>query len=123
MGTIKYRVDTNSDWATIPAVVGPKPVKGVDYYTDTDKQEIINSVIANIEGVDIDLTGYATKEYVQEQINAIPEPDFSAYALKTELPKIPENISAFTNDKGYTTPNEVTQIVNNVLGVIENGSY
>ena len=36
--------------------------------------------------VEVDLTGYATEEYVDNAIAAIPEPDLSKYALKTEIP-------------------------------------
>ena len=64
-----------------------------NYYTKTE----VNEKIAN---VDVDLTGYATETYVQEQIDAIPEPDLSDYALKTD---IPTNVSDFTNDAGYIT--------------------
>ena len=63
------------------------------YYTKTEVDE-------KIANVDVDLTGYATETYVQEQIDAIPEPDLSVYALKTD---IPTNVSDFTNDAGYIT--------------------
>ncbi len=63
------------------------------YYTKTEVDE-------KIANVDVDLTGYATETYVQEQIDAIPEPDLSDYALKTD---IPTNVSDFTNDAGYIT--------------------
>ena len=64
-----------------------------NYYTKTE----VNEKIAN---VDVDLTGYATETYVQEQIDAIPEPDLSDYALKTDIPK---KVSDLTNDAGYIT--------------------
>ena len=64
-----------------------------NYYTKTEVDE-------KIANVDVDLTGYATETYVQEQIDAIPEPDLSDYALKTD---IPTNVSDFTNDAGYIT--------------------
>ena len=64
-----------------------------NYYTKAE----VNEKIAN---VNVDLTGYATETYVQEQIDAIPEPDLSDYALKTD---IPTNVSDFTNDAGYIT--------------------
>ena len=34
----------------------------------------------------IDLTGYATENYVDNKVAAIPKPDLSGYALKSELP-------------------------------------
>lgn len=64
-----------------------------NYYTKTEVDE-------KIANVNVDLTGYATETYVQEQIDAIPEPDLSDYALKTDIPK---NVSKFTNDAGYIT--------------------
>ena len=41
--------DENGVWHEIPAMIGPKgdsPIRGVDYWTDTDKQYIINEVLA-----------------------------------------------------------------------------
>lgn len=50
----------------------------------------------------------ATKEYVQDAVASIeiPEPDLSAYALKTEIPTVPTNVSAFNNDAGYLTEHQ-----------------
>lgn len=45
---------------------GKTPIKGVDYFTEADKQEIINSVKS-----EIDLSDYATKTYVDEKIGDI----------------------------------------------------
>ena len=70
-----------------------------NYYT----KEEVNTVISNVE---VDLTGYATETYVQEQIDAIPAPDLSNYALKTEIPTVPTNVSAFNNDAGYLTEHQ-----------------
>lgn len=47
--------DEQGEYVSIPAIRGPKgdpgvpgktPVKGMDYWTAADKQEIVNSVIA-----------------------------------------------------------------------------
>ena len=70
-----------------------------NYYT----KEEVNTAISNVE---VDLTGYATETYVQEQIDAIPAPDLSNYALKTEIPIVPTNVSAFNNDAGYLTEHQ-----------------
>lgn len=70
-----------------------------NYYT----KEEVNTAISNVE---VDLTGYATETYVQEQIDAIPAPDLSNYALKTEIPTVPTNVSAFNNDAGYLTEHQ-----------------
>lgn len=57
-----------------------------------------------------DLTNYYTKEEtdskIEEAINDIPEPDLSDYALKSDIPNIPENVSAFNNDAGYLTQHQ-----------------
>lgn len=68
----------------------------VNYYTKTE----VDEAVANVK---VDLTGYATESYVQDQIDAIPDVDLSGYALKTE---IPTNVSAFTNDAGYLTEHQ-----------------
>ena len=51
------------------------------------KQEVIDS----IEVPEPDLTGYATETYVDEKVAGI------------DIPVIPTNVSAFTNDAGYIT--------------------
>lgn len=59
------------------------------------------------DNIELALKDYYNKagvaDYVKEQIDAIPEPDLSDYALKTD---IPTNISAFTNDVGYLTEHQ-----------------
>lgn len=136
---IKYRKDSTSEWLEIKGLdgsQGPKgeagysPVKGVDYWTKDDKQEIIDEIPPT------DLTGYATEEYVSQKIAeaelnekevdlsayytksetdveidkavaAIPQPDLSGYALKTDIPMVPTNVSDFTNDVGYALKTEI----------------
>lgn len=41
-----------------------------------------------------------------ELLEEIGETDFSKFALKTELPTVPTNVSAFTNDAGYLTQHQ-----------------
>lgn len=77
--------------------------KPTDYvYTETETVnyntllEKMNNIDETIEGTvekyldenppQVDLTGYATEEYVDNAISAIPEVDLSDYALKTEIP-------------------------------------
>ena len=95
-------VVVNSDWVQEivknVATAVAEEIKDIqvdlsNYYTKTEVDE-------KVANVNVDLTGYATETYVQEQIDAIPEPDLSDYALKTD---IPTNVSDFTNDAGYIT--------------------
>ena len=58
------------------------------------------------------LAGYATEEYVDGKIAEIPGTDLSNYYTKTEI-----------DNKGYQTASDVTTLINNALGVIENGTY
>lgn len=63
--------------------------------TPDEVQTMINNAI-----IKPDLTGYATINYVDNAVNNIefPEPDLSAYAKKTEVPK---NVSQLNNDMRY----------------------
>lgn len=51
------------------------------YYT---KSEVDNK-LENIEHPTIDLTGYATEQFVQDAVAAIPQPDLSEYVTDEEL--------------------------------------
>lgn len=62
-----------------------------NYYTKTEVDE-------KVANVTVDLTGYATETYVQNELQD--------YALKTEIPTVPTNVSAFTNDAGYLTEHQ-----------------
>lgn len=66
---------------------GKTPVKGVDYFTSDDKQEIIDEVIENIGEVSVDLTDYYTKQETDAAIQAA-KPDLTEYALKTDIPSL-----------------------------------
>ena len=46
-------------------------------------ESYVDNAVANVK---IDLTGYATENYVDNKVAAIPKPDLSGYALKSELP-------------------------------------
>ncbi len=67
-----------------------------NYYTKSQ----VDTAVANVK---VDLTGYATEDYVQEQIDAIPDVDLSNHALKTD---IPTNVSDLNNDAGYLTEHQ-----------------
>ena len=80
----------------------------------------VNDAIAAIPGTD--LSNYYTKTEIDNKgyLTAIPD----TYALKTDIP----DVSSFTTmaaveAKGYQTASDVTTLINNALGVIENGTY
>lgn len=80
-----------------------------NYATKTEVEEAVESV-----DVSEQLANYALKENVPVKIseleNDVPylteHQDLSAYALKTEIPIIPDNVSAFNNDAGYLTEHQ-----------------
>lgn len=64
-----------------------------------DSEDIDLSIYATIDYVDekvanveVDLTGYATEKYVQEKLNEIPEPDLSEYVTQTMLTRVLEDL-------------------------------
>lgn len=72
------------------------PVRGVDYWTEEDKQEVIDEAS---EGVESEIAGI-----------------LEDYAKLTD---IPSDISSFTNDSGYLVEDNLQMVDNSV---IENGS-
>ena len=86
----------------------------------------IKSYVADNASGNIDLTSYATKEYVTQAISNIPTIDLSSYetkdalatalldyAKKSEIPTVPSKVSAFTNDANYVTSSELTTDLSN----------
>ena len=86
--------------------------------------------------VEVDLTGYATEEYVIQAIGEIPEPDMSDYATIKDVEDAVKNIdipdvdltdyalkSEIPDVSAYQTEAQVEALINEALGVIENGTY
>lgn len=48
MSVLKFKDPQTNEWKEIITISGKTPEKGVDYWTDADKQEIINSVLAEL---------------------------------------------------------------------------
>jgi hypothetical protein len=71
------------------AVVPNGQVTNRQYFRD-----FVIAVTFEGSGGNIDLEGYATEEYVDNAIDAI------------EIPTVPTNVSAFTNDAGYLTQHQ-----------------
>ena len=49
------------------------------------------------------LNGYATEQWVEGKGYLTEHQSLAAYALKSEIPTVPTNVSALTNDSGYLT--------------------
>ena len=78
---------------------GKTPEKGKDYFTDADKREIAEQAATFVEipEEDVDLTGYATEEWVSdgyqpkgEYLTEVPD----GYAKTEDIPTKPEDIGA-----------------------------
>lgn len=105
--------DSNGNVIDVLAIKGKD---GNDYViTDADYQAIADIVIDMVglpETPSVDLDNYYTKEQTDTAIGTaiggikFPSPDLSGYALKSEIPTVPTNVSAFTNDAGYLTAHQ-----------------
>lgn len=86
---------------------GKTPQKGVDYFTESDKQEIAEQAAQMVEIPEVNFDGYATEEFVKNKIAEAElggeEVDLSGYAQKSELPT---KVSQLENDKGYLTEHQ-----------------
>lgn len=87
MGIIKYRTDASSPWVEIPALQGRTPVKREDYWTEEDKQEIIDEVASSIDIPEVDLSGYALKEHEHEQY-LTEHQSLEGYAKTEDIPSL-----------------------------------
>lgn len=65
-----------------------------------------NAIYQGPPGPAADLTNYYTKSEVDAKI-----PDTSGFALKTEIPSVPTNVSSFTNDAEYTNKTYVDNAI------------
>lgn len=67
------------------------------------------------------------RRYVDEKIDALPKvPDMEQYALKTDIPAVPNAVSGLENDVGYQTAAQVEAAITTALGnigVAEEGAY
>ena len=105
--------------------------KGYVTETELENKGYLTAVPAEyITETELNSKGYLTTipdEYVTDTelnnkgyLTAVPD----TYALKTDIP----DVSSFTTmaaveAKGYQTASDVTTLINNALGVIENGTY
>ena len=123
MEILKYRKDANSEWQSVVALKGEDgktPVKGVDYWTAADKQEIIDSLPLTESG-DIDLTNYATKDYVDSAIDNLDlsDIDLSNYITEDELDNKLFATTTFVHQQiaatGHINEGRAQTLINNSL--------
>lgn len=87
---------------------------------------------AQLAGKDVDLTDYATKDYVNKAVAAIPQPDMTDYYTKSEVVELIPDTSGFAlsseipDVSAYQTAAQVEAAINSALGAIgvaERGAY
>lgn len=107
-------VDTENNKVIVKGVYAD-PVEGVVYLVaektndgeDSYKQyTTVDGELTLIGGTQIDLTDYATKDYVDSQIDAIPEVDLTDYAKKQEIPDVSSFLSSIPEE--YVTEQELS---------------
>ena len=60
---------------------------------------------AQVDALIPDVSGFATKDYVDNAVNNIPEVDLSGYALKSEIPDVSGFLTAVPEE--YVTESEL----------------
>jgi uncharacterized protein YjdB len=102
----------------------PEDAEDGSLWIDTS-ENYVGELPSQGSGGNVDLTGYATEQWVQEQnyLTEVPEgyaktediptkpEDIGAqpkgeYALKSQIPTVPTKVSAFENDSGYLTKHQ-----------------
>lgn len=94
---------------TVQTITGKKtfitvPKSTADATEDTDlvNKKYVDDTVAN---VDVDLDGYATQTWVNEQ----------GFAKTSDIPEVPTKVSAFANDVGYQTEEQVNTAIQAVV--------
>ena len=84
-------------------------VENKGYLTEHQSLKTINgeSIVGTgnitISGGSADLSNYYTKEQIDAKGYLTEHQSLANYALKSEIPTVPTNVSYFTNDSGYLT--------------------
>lgn len=106
--------DTGPQGPSGPA--GYTPIKGTDYFTDADKNELINEVKDLVPAPTADKINYSGEidgvNNVKDAIDYIYD-----YAIDEVY------LNNILNEAGYQTAEQVNALINQALGVIENGTY
>ena len=98
---------------------GDTPIKGVDYFTTAEIQQIENNAAAKVDLSDYaktaDLSTVATSGSYNDLIDKPTIPSTTGLATETyvddkiaeiDIPTVPTKVSAFTNDAGYLTEHQ-----------------
>ena len=88
-----------------------------------EEREQIEQSAADIEALQKQAAAYALKSEIPNIKGLATEDYVNKTVSSIEIPTVPSNVSAFTNDAGYQTAAQVTAAINEALGVIENGTY
>lgn len=92
--------------AKAASAINSMPTKTSQLINDSNyvTKTYVDTAVDNIEVPNVDLTGYATEEYVNDAVANAQlgggDVDLSGYAKTTD---IPTNVSQLTNDSGYIT--------------------
>ena len=84
-------------------------VENKGYLTEHQSLKTINgeSIVGTgnitISGGSADLSNYYTKEQIDAKGYLTEHQSLANYALKSDIPTVPTNVSYFTNDSGYLT--------------------
>lgn len=87
---------------------------------DLPTKEYVDKAVQNVQ---VDLTGYATEQWVANQgyLKDVPseyvtesELGSKGYATRAEIPTVPTNVSTFTNDAKYATETYVDNAIANI---------
>lgn len=123
MGFLKYRSSPTGEWQEIYSIKGDDgytPQKGVDYFTEEEKQGIINEITDNIVGEQVDLGNYYTKTEIDDILDElVVEVDLSDYYTKTEA----DNIIQQELGSYYTKTEIDTKLANIEAGDVDLSNY
>ena len=77
--------------------------------SDKVSQTALNEAIEGVENKIPSLDGYATEQWVEDKNYLTEHQSLEDYAKKSDIPTIPTSNTAFTNDAGFITLNEVPE--------------
>jgi hypothetical protein len=112
---IQLRRDTASNWTAANPILSAGEI-GIDL--TAMKLKIGNGTdswtVLDYLGGDVDLSNYATTQYVDDEIGALIIPDVSNFITAEDIPAIPEDISELTDES-----NLLGQLAGTSLGHLE----